>query len=198
MKRFHRVLGALALSIGMLVTAVTPAVAAIPAETGGNTPVAWVSWGGSNSRVKDEFNQSQLSFLVKRLGDGTTVGHMHYQDRVTGLYASYRILDSYFYETDGVKVAEIFTSTPYDSQYGSFTVYNWWILTDGGEPGATRDGFQLYAFYVPAVIPFVPDWNPPGPPVAAFPPNPGWWQFQNQDWIPGGNIQIHITEDYRD
>ena len=164
----------------MLVTAVAPAMAAEPVDPGDNKPVAWVSWGGSNSRVKDdETNQAQLSFLVQQLKDGTTVGHMRYQDRVSEYYFSYDILDSYFYEIDGVKIAEIFTSAP----DGVYTMYNWWILTDGGEPGATKDGFQLYAS-------FIPSWTPPGPPTT------GWYRLQNQDWIPGGNIQIHITGDY--
>ncbi len=170
---------ALTLSIVMMVTAVASAMAAEPEDPGDNKPVAWVSWGGSNSKVKDEFNQAQLSFLVQQLKDGTTVGHMSYQDRVTGKYTSYAILDSYFYETDGVKVAEIFTSAHYDA----YTMFNWWILTDGGEPGAAKDGFQLYAS-------FISTWTPPGPPTT------GWYTLRNQDWIPGGNIQIHINDEY--
>ena len=189
MKKLYITLFALTLSVVMLVTAVAPAMAAEPVDPGDNKPVAWVSWGGSNSRVKDdETNQAQLSFLVQQLKDGTTVGHMSYQDRVTGEHTSYDILDSFFYETDGVKVAEIFTSTP----YGVYTMFGWWILTDGGEPGAAKDGFQLYASFIPNGIPLIPAWTPPGPPAT------GWYPFQNQDWIPGGNIQVHITEDYYD
>jgi hypothetical protein len=186
MKKLYITLFALTLSIVMLVTAVAPAMATKPEDPCNNKPVAWVSWGGSNSRVKDEFGQAQLSFLIQQLKDKTTVGHMSYQDRITGVNTYYNILDSFFYETDGVKVAEIFTSTP----YGVYTMFSWWILTDGGEPGATKDGFQLYASFVPVFIPIIPDWTPPGPPES------GWIPLQDQDWIPGGNIQIHITEDY--
>ena len=191
MKRLYVASCVLALSIVMLVTAAAPAKATQPTDTGESTPVAWVSWGGSNSRVKDEFHQAQLSFLVKKLGDGTTLGHMWYRDRVTGAYTSSNILDSYFHEADGAKVAEIFTSAP----YGVHTMYHWWILTDGGEPGAANDGFQLYAFFVPNGVPLVPAFSPPGPPGTVNPPTwPGWWQFEDQAWIPGGNIQIHMTD----
>ncbi len=72
MRKLNLVLLALTLSLVMLTISVVPVMAAKPSENNDNKPVAWVNWSGGYT-FEGERAWSRVS--VKKLTDGTTVGH---------------------------------------------------------------------------------------------------------------------------
>ena len=195
MRRLYMILSALTLSVVTLVATAVPAAA----DPGDNQPVAWVNFTGSNAdlhRYADpDFTHNNVQISVKRLSDGSTVGHMSTKKMDTKVEIIWPILDSHFsVRGDGAKIADILTTGT--GEAGNFPF--WWRLIDAGEPGEGADGYQLYV-WAQAVPYFAPDgppaWWPVDPASDLFPAGlPICWLPWSAETI--GNIQVHITDAY--
>ncbi len=182
MRKLYLVLLALTLSFATVAMTVAPVMAAKPAEPGDNQPVAWVSLGGSNGSTKDVAGvHGHVSIFVKRLSDGTTVGHIDVVDLDNKSVATYEIVDSDFRYEGDVRVANVLAKYSWSP---GMTVWAWWRFEDRGEPGAGTDYYQLLVHPLPTSVP------PPWPP--AWPPSGGWFPMGPGNTITDANLQLHL------
>jgi hypothetical protein len=127
---------ALAFSIVLLLTTGVPVMAAKPEENNGIKPVAWINYSGA-SGVIDGKDHMFSSIVVKKLSDGTTVGHFIMQEERGSRVEEVNVVDSYFHEeANGIKVADLLTE--------SDGWYIWWTLSDAGEPGRPGDTWNYH------------------------------------------------------
>jgi hypothetical protein len=187
----------LLMAMTMVAAMIIPLVSA-SADTPDNKPVAWVSWDGSNANSKDELGSHIVgSVSVKKLSDGSTVGHMWFRNFTTGTEDLYDVVDSHFEEVGVAKVAHILVRTDSDPWY------LWYQLKDLGEPAAGTDTYRVFIWADRQINPsppppfiYLPDGQPAWPPVFnSAAPFPRWVQYSPGEIpIVSGNIQVHMPE----
>jgi hypothetical protein len=168
--------------LSLCLSTAVPAMAADPEPD--NQPIGWVSLGGSNGRVKDEQGvHGRVSILVKKLSDGTTVGHFYIAGLNDKIINTLEIIDSEFHYEGEVKVANVLTHWDLG---GGFIVWALFVFEDRGEPGGGTDFYRIWAINLP------PDVKPPWPPT--YPPSGGWFPWGSGATIVSSNLQVHIND----
>ena len=197
MRKLYSILLALTLSFVMLATAVSP----VMAEPADNQPVAWVNFtgtgqGGPDNDPKAFTVRPNAQINVKRLADGSSVGHMElrFLEKDARYEIPYDVIDSSFGTDGNTKYADILAKCPND-------MYWWWRIEDNGEPGGGNDAFAAYVYWPaswPSEVPTYPTDPLPTKLYNIFdPPSvPGWYIMLPHGHIAPDNIQVHITNDY--
>jgi len=188
MRKLYSILLALTLSFVMLATAVSP----VMAEPADNQPVAWVNFtgtgqGGPDNDPKAFTVRPNAQINVKRLADGSSVGHMElrFLKKDYRYEIAFNVIDSSFGTDGDTRFADILATGPEYAWMPPGTYYYWWHIEDNGEPGGRIDEFSASIYMGTGT----PTWPPTS--VEWFPPIMG-------GPIAPDNIQVHITENYDD
>jgi hypothetical protein len=170
---------ALAVALAMMVP-----FASVAAAPGDNQPVGSVSWEGNITPAMGLGFHFSANLMVKKLSDGTIVGHQQSYD-VTNHTKTWCIqFESAEFYPDGKTVVIVGLVQSDDPGWNGETRKERWTFVDNGEPGVANDLLNIEQL--------VEDF---GESQFPYPGYDGVWKswFFSADPIPlaSGNIQVH-------